>query len=36
VLGKGGGQAHLARGTLTLPADEAFKRLEEQLGAVQK
>jgi alanyl-tRNA synthetase len=36
VLGKGGGQPHLARGTLTMPADEAFKRLEEQLGAVPR
>ena len=36
VLGKGGGQPHLARGTLTLPPDEAFKRLEEQLGAAPK
>jgi alanyl-tRNA synthetase len=34
LLGKGGGQSHLARGTLTMPADEAFKLLEAQLGAL--
>jgi alanyl-tRNA synthetase len=31
LLGTGGGQKHLARGKLTVPADEAFKRLEEAL-----
>jgi alanyl-tRNA synthetase len=31
LLGTGGGQKHLARGKLTLPAVEAFKRLEEAL-----
>ncbi|HEV1991283.1 MAG TPA: alanine--tRNA ligase [Candidatus Dormibacteraeota bacterium] len=31
LLGTGGGQKHLARGKLTLPAGEAFKRLEEAL-----
>jgi alanyl-tRNA synthetase len=28
---KGGGPAHLVRGTLSMPADEAFKRLAEEL-----
>ncbi len=32
MLGKGGGRPQLARGTLTIPAAEAFKRLEETLG----
>jgi alanyl-tRNA synthetase len=36
LLGKGGGRPQLARGTLTMPADEAFKRLEEALGAGTK
>jgi alanyl-tRNA synthetase len=36
VLGTGGGQRHLARGKLTVPAGEAFKRLEEELGGVPK
>ncbi len=31
LLGKGGGRPHLARGTLTGTAAEAFKRLEEAL-----
>jgi len=31
LLGTGGGQKHLARGKLTVPAGEAFKRLEEAL-----
>ncbi len=31
LLGKGGGRPHLARGTLTVPASEAFKRLEQAL-----
>ena len=29
--GKGGGPAHLVSGTLTVPADEAFQRLAEEL-----
>jgi alanyl-tRNA synthetase len=32
LLGKGGGQAHLARGKLDVPAAEAFKRLERELS----
>ncbi len=32
VLGKGGGRPHLARGTLSGTAAEAFKRLEELLA----
>jgi alanyl-tRNA synthetase len=32
ILGKGGGKPQLARGTLTVPADEAFRRLERELG----
>jgi alanyl-tRNA synthetase len=32
LLGKGGGQAHLARGKLDVPAAEAFKRLEQELS----
>ena len=31
LLGTGGGQKHLARGKLTVPSGEAFKRLEEAL-----
>jgi alanyl-tRNA synthetase len=31
LLGKGGGRPQLARGTLTMPAAEAFKRLEDAL-----
>ncbi|HET9781818.1 MAG TPA: alanine--tRNA ligase-related protein, partial [Candidatus Dormibacteraeota bacterium] len=31
LFGKGGGPAHLVTGTLTVSADEAFKRLEEAL-----
>ena len=31
LMGKGGGRPQLARGTLTVPAAEAFKRLEEAL-----
>ena len=34
LLGKGGGQRHLARGKLNGTAAEAFKRLEEALGVV--
>ena len=30
-FGTGGGQAHLVRGKLTVPADEAFRRLEDAL-----
>jgi alanyl-tRNA synthetase len=32
LLGKGGGQAHLARGKLDVPAAEAFARLERELS----
>ncbi|HSS92983.1 MAG TPA: alanine--tRNA ligase [Candidatus Dormibacteraeota bacterium] len=32
LVGKGGGQRHIARGRLTVPSSEAFKRLEEALG----
>jgi alanyl-tRNA synthetase len=32
-FGTGGGPAHLVRGKLTVPAAEAFKRLEDALGA---
>jgi len=32
-FGTGGGAPHLVRGKLTVPADEAFKRLEAALGA---
>jgi alanyl-tRNA synthetase len=32
LLGKGGGQPHLARGKLDVPAAEAFKRLEQELS----
>jgi len=31
LFGKGGGQAHLVTGTLTVPADEAFQRLADAL-----
>jgi alanyl-tRNA synthetase len=31
LFGKGGGPKHLASGTLTVPASEAFKRLDEAL-----
>ncbi|HEY6875549.1 MAG TPA: alanine--tRNA ligase [Candidatus Dormibacteraeota bacterium] len=31
LFGKGGGPAHLVTGTLTVPADEAFRRLENAL-----
>jgi alanyl-tRNA synthetase len=33
LFGTGGGPAHLVRGKLTVPATEAFKRLEDALGA---
>ena len=33
LFGKGGGPSHLVTGTLTVPADEAFKRLERELGS---
>ncbi len=33
LFGKGGGPAHLVSGTLTVPAGEAFKRLDEELKA---
>ncbi len=33
LFGKGGGPAHLVTGTLTVPADEAFKRLHQELAA---
>jgi alanyl-tRNA synthetase len=33
LFGKGGGPAHLVTGTLTVPADEAFKRLDQELAA---
>ena len=33
LLGTGGGQKHLARGKLSGPAGEAFKRIEQELGA---
>jgi alanyl-tRNA synthetase len=33
LLGTGGGQSHLARGKLSGTADEAFKRLEDELAA---
>jgi alanyl-tRNA synthetase len=32
LLGKGGGQPHLARGKLDVPAAEAFQRLERELS----
>ncbi|HYM65713.1 MAG TPA: alanine--tRNA ligase-related protein, partial [Patescibacteria group bacterium] len=32
-FGNGGGSPHLVRGKLTVPAAEAFRRLEEALGA---
>ena len=31
LIGTGGGPAHLVRGKLTMPAGEAFKRLDEEL-----
>jgi alanyl-tRNA synthetase len=33
LFGKGGGPAHLVTGTLTVPAHEAFKRLDQELAA---
>jgi alanyl-tRNA synthetase len=33
LFGTGGGPAHLVRGKLTVPAAEAFSRLEDALGA---
>ncbi len=33
LFGTGGGPAHLVRGKLTVPAEEAFRRLEQALGA---
>jgi alanyl-tRNA synthetase len=33
LFGTGGGPAHLVRGKLTVPATEAFRRLEDALGA---
>jgi alanyl-tRNA synthetase len=33
LVGTGGGQKHLARGKLNGPADEAFKRIEQELAA---
>jgi hypothetical protein len=33
LLGTGGGQKHLARGKLNGTADDAFKRLEQELAA---
>ena len=33
LFGTGGGPAHLVRGKLTVPAEEAFRRLEDALGA---
>ena len=33
LFGTGGGPPHLVRGKLSVPADEAFRRLEEALGA---
>ena len=35
LFGTGGGPAHLVRGKLTVPAAEAFSRLEAALGAKQ-
>src|SRR3989475_885329 len=32
LFGTGGGRPHLVSGKLTVPADEAFKRLAEELG----
>ena len=31
LFGRGGGRPNLVSGKLTVPADEAFKRLEEAL-----
>ena len=36
LFGTGGGPAHLVRGKLTVPAAEAFSRLEEALGVKPK
>ena len=36
LFGTGGGPAHLVRGKLTVPAAEAFSRLEDALGAKPK
>jgi alanyl-tRNA synthetase len=36
LFGTGGGPAHLVRGKLTVPAAEAFRRLEDALGAKPK
>jgi alanyl-tRNA synthetase len=36
LFGTGGGPAHLVRGKLTVPAPEAFRRLEDALGAKPK
>jgi alanyl-tRNA synthetase len=36
LFGTGGGPAHLVRGKLTVPAAEAFGRLEDALGAKPK
>ena len=36
LFGTGGGPAHLVRGKLTVPAAEAFRRLEDALGANPK
>jgi alanyl-tRNA synthetase len=36
LLGTGGGPPHLVRGKLTVPAAEAFRRLEDALGAKPK
>jgi alanyl-tRNA synthetase len=33
LFGTGGGSPHLVRGKLTVPAEEAFQRLDEALGA---
>jgi alanyl-tRNA synthetase len=36
LFGAGGGRPQLVSGKLTVPADEAFKRLEVELGAASK
>jgi alanyl-tRNA synthetase len=36
LFGTGGGRPQLVSGKLTVPADEAFKRLEAELGAAPK
>jgi alanyl-tRNA synthetase len=36
LFGTGGGRPQLVSGKLTVPADEAFKRLERELGAASK